>query len=111
MQIAQYCILAGGSGLTIGNDVMLGAGTKITTSTHNHSILTKPMREQGLSFKPIVIEDDVWFGFNCVVLQGSKIGKGVIVGANSVVTRGEIGQNSIIGGIPARVIKSRTQQI
>lgn len=111
VQISQQCIFAGGSGLTIGNDVMFGAGTKIATSTHNHKDLNIPMRLQGISFKPVVIEDDVWFGFNCVVLQGTKISKGMIVGANSVVTGGEFEPYSFIAGVPARVIKSRIQQI
>jgi len=106
VQIAKNCLFSGGSGLKIGNNVLIGAGTKIVTSTHNHDNLGISIIEQGLSFKPIVIKDDVWFGFNVVVLSGVSIGNGVIVGANAVVNK-DIPDLSIIAGVPAKIIKTR----
>lgn len=54
--------------------------------------------------KPVLIGNNVWFGNNCKVLKGTKIGDNSIVAAGSVVS-GEFGANVIIGGVPARVIK------
>jgi acetyltransferase-like isoleucine patch superfamily enzyme len=107
VQIAQQCLFIGKSGLEIGNDVMIGMGTKIITSTHNHDSLEIPMYKQGLSFSPITIENDVWFGFNCVVLGGTKIGKGSIIAANAVVIPNEYERFSIIAGVPGKVVKKR----
>ncbi|MBI5849141.1 MAG: hypothetical protein HZB31_14550 [Nitrospirae bacterium] len=56
---------------------------------------------------PIVIEEDVWVGANCVILAGAKVGKGSIVAAGAVVTNGEIPPYSIVGGVPAKIIGFR----
>jgi acetyltransferase-like isoleucine patch superfamily enzyme len=55
--------------------------------------------------QPIVIEDDVWIGFNSIVLKGVRIGKGAIIGAGSVVTK-DVPEFSIVVGNPAKVVKS-----
>ena len=101
------CILVGKGGLRIGNHAMLGAGTKIVTTSHVMARTDIPMRQQGMTSTPIVIEDDVWFGFDVIVLPGAIIRKGCVIGAGSVVT-GEIPEYSIAAGAPARVIGSRT---
>ena len=100
------CILAGAGGLSIGSDVMIGAGTKIVTTSHGTTRTDVVMRLQGMTRTPIVIEDDVWFGFDVKVLPGAIIRRGCVIGAGSVVT-GEVPEFSIAAGIPARVIGSR----
>jgi galactoside O-acetyltransferase len=62
---------------------------------------------QGLTFKPVGINDDVWFGFNCVVLGGTIIGKGSIIAANAVIVEGVVENYSVMGGVPAKLIKKR----
>jgi acetyltransferase-like isoleucine patch superfamily enzyme len=54
---------------------------------------------------PVVIEDDVWLGFNSTVLKGVKIGKGSIVAACSVVTK-DVPPNVIVAGNPAKLVRS-----
>jgi acetyltransferase-like isoleucine patch superfamily enzyme len=100
------CILVGKGGLSIGSNAMIGAGTKIVTTTHVTDRTDLPMRLQGMSSTPIVIEDDVWFGFDVKVLPGAVIRRGSVIGAGSVVTD-EIPEYSIAAGAPARVIRSR----
>ena len=100
------CVIVGAGGLTIGSDVMIGGGTKIVTTGHGTARTDTPMRLQGLTRTPIVIEDDVWFGFDVKVLPGAVIRKGSVIGAGSVVT-GDIPEWSIAAGSPARVIGSR----
>jgi acetyltransferase-like isoleucine patch superfamily enzyme len=56
--------------------------------------------------KSVVVEDDCWLGINVVVMSGIVIGKGVVVGANSVVTK-DIAPYSVVAGAPAKVIKKR----
>ena len=107
-QIAPQCIFAGAGGLKLGENVMVGAGTKIITSSHNHQRLDIPMIQQGLSYEGISIEDDVWFGFCCVVLGGTKINRGTIIAANSVVLSGDYPPYVVLGGVPAKIIKYRT---
>lgn len=105
--INQFCYIAGLGGLSIGNDVMIGAGSKIATSKHNYENTNKPMSQQGISTSPINIASDVWFGFNVVVLGGSKIAQGSILAANAVINQPFEEPYSIIGGVPGKMIGKR----
>jgi acetyltransferase-like isoleucine patch superfamily enzyme len=54
---------------------------------------------------PVIIEDNVWIGINCIILKGVKIGKNSAIAAGSVVTR-SIPANCLAAGNPARVVKT-----
>lgn len=56
--------------------------------------------------KPVVIEDDCWLGINVVVMAGVTIGKGAVIGANSVVTK-DVEPYTVVAGAPAKVVKKR----
>lgn len=105
--INQFCYVVGKGSLKIGCNVMIGAGTKIATSSHNYEDTATPMSEQGISTAPISIGNDVWFGFNSVVLGGSTVGDSCIVAANAVVNSVSFDAYSIIGGVPAKLIRKR----
>lgn len=59
-----------------------------------------------LHSKPVVVEDDCWIGVNAVVMPGVVVGKGAVIGANSVVTR-NVAPYTVVAGAPAKVIKKR----
>jgi len=105
--IGEYCYLVGKSGLIIEENVLIGAGSKIVTSNHNFKRTATPIRNQGLSFKPIHIEKNVWIGFDVKILAGSKISNGNIIGTNSVINKIFETPNTIIAGTPAKIIKAR----
>ena len=98
--------LVGAGGLAIGSDVMIGAGTKIVTTAHGRSRTDVPMRLQELEMQPIVIEEDVWFGFDVKVLPGAVIRRGAVLGAGTVVG-GEVPAFAIVAGVPGKVIGTR----
>ena len=95
--------------VTIGNNVMMGPEVTIISISHNFSDLTRPMNVQGSTRKWVIIEDDVWIGTRAIILPGTRIGKGSIIGAGSVVTK-DVPQYSIVGGNPARILKTRLPQ-
>jgi acetyltransferase-like isoleucine patch superfamily enzyme len=103
------CVLYTGHGITIGNQVLIAANCTLAPTNHAFDRLDQPIRAQG--FQPsrggIVIEDDVWIGANCVLLDGTHIGTGCVVAAGSVV-RGALPAFTLCGGQPARVLKVRT---
>lgn len=99
-------IIYGHGGVIIGNNVMMAAQSYVVAASHVYSDTEKPMFEQGLIAKGIVIEDDVWLGAGVKVLDGVRIGKGSIIGAGAVVTK-DIEPHSIAVGVPARTIKKR----
>jgi acetyltransferase-like isoleucine patch superfamily enzyme len=93
-------------GITIGSDVISGQSVRFHAENHNYSDPNRLIRLQGVNRKGIEVGDDVWIGAGSVFLDGSKVGSGSIVAANTVVTK-EFPKDSIIGGIPARVIGLR----
>lgn len=89
----------------IGNHVNLAQGITITALNHNFEDASKRIDEQGISTKPVVIGDDVWIGANAVILPGVTIGSHCVVAAGAVVTK-DVPDNCVVGGVPAKVIKS-----
>ena len=105
--ISNNSFLNGGAkGIFIGNNVMISVNCVLVAFDHGISDLEIPMIEQPWEYAEIVIDDDVWIGANCTITKGVHIGKGSIVGANSVVTK-DVASYSIVAGVPAKVIGSR----
>ncbi len=90
----------------IGKNVMMGPKCAFIASNHNYDRVDIPMNKQGGFEKKIIIGDDVWIGFGTIILAGVNVGKGAIISAGSVVTK-DVPSFSIVGGVPARIIKSR----
>jgi len=88
--------------IRIGDNVMIGPGTLITTVGHP---LSPKGRRQHMAFaKPVVIGNDVWIGGNVTILPGITIGNNVVVAAGAVVTK-DVPDNCVVGGVPAKKIK------
>ena len=90
--------------VTIGNKVNLAQNVVISGLNHNFEDIEKAIAEQGVSTSNTVISSNVWIGANSVVLPGVHVGKHVVVGAGSVVSR-DIPDYCVAVGNPARVIK------
>lgn len=91
----------------IGNYVMMGEDCTIITRNHRFDRIDIPMMYQGFEEEqPVIIGDDVWIGDRVTILPGVKIGNGSIIAAGAVVTH-DVPEYSIVGGVPARIIKSR----
>ena len=76
--------------------------TIISAKEANHDI--DPAKRQSMSYAPIHIGKNVWIGANATVLAGVTIGDGAVVAAEAVVTK-DVEPNTIVGGVPAKVIK------
>ncbi|MBQ9094383.1 MAG: CatB-related O-acetyltransferase [Prevotella sp.] len=98
--------------LTIGRKVIFGPRPTIITGDHRTDIIGKYIIDVTVQEKlpendqPVVIEDDVWCGANVTILKGVTIGRGSVVAAGAVVTK-SFPPYSIIGGVPARLLKRR----
>lgn len=86
----------------IGDYVMIGPNTMICTVGHPLSPMGR-RKHLGQAW-PITIGDDVWIGGGCTILPGVTIGNNVIIAAGAVVTK-DVPDNSLVGGVPAKVIK------
>lgn len=108
------CYTGKEEGLFIGHFCSIATGTKfLLGGEHPYQHLSSyPFQDkfmshpEALSKGPIILEDDVWIGENCLILSGVTIRRGTIVAAGSVVTKSSEAY-SIIGGVPAKIIKYR----
>jgi len=104
--IGPHCYIGCAGGITIGSDVLLAPGVRIFAETHRHALSSTPIKEQGLDFMPVVIEDNCWIASGVTITGGVTVGTGSIVGAGAVVTK-DVAPRSIVGGNPARLIRMR----
>jgi acetyltransferase-like isoleucine patch superfamily enzyme len=106
--------------ISIGSFCSIASGVKIQEYYHkynrissyyiNRNIFNKNIKEDIYSKGEVIIEDDVWIGSNVVILSGVTVGRGSIIGAGSIVTK-DIPKYSIVGGNPAKIIKSRFESL
>lgn len=117
MSIGDYTSIPKGSvfycteaSLTIGKKVKFGPHPTIITGDHRIDVVGKYIMDSNEKLPendaPVVIEDDVWIGANVTILKGVTIGRGSVVAAGAVVTK-SCPPYSIIGGVPAKVLKMR----
>jgi acetyltransferase-like isoleucine patch superfamily enzyme len=102
--INSGCVLYTGNGITIGNDVAIAANCTFAPVNHAFKDKNKRINQQGFlqSKGGIIVEDDVWIGANCIILDGSILRQGCVIGAGSLV-RAEVPAFSINVGNPLRL--------
>jgi acetyltransferase-like isoleucine patch superfamily enzyme len=127
INIGEWCYLGENSriwsaeNINIGNRVLISHNVNIhdtdghpinSEARHQHfkEILTErhPSKDLGIAADSIIIEDDVWIGFNSTILKGVNIGKGAIIGASSVVTK-DVPPCTMVAGNPAKFIRHINQ--
>jgi len=104
--IAQNCFIQVRGKVSIGNDVIFGPGVSIFSENHRFENPDIPVSLQGETRKGVSIEDGVWVGSRAIILDGVQIGRNSIIAAGSVVNK-DVPPYAIVGGIPARIIKTR----
>jgi acetyltransferase-like isoleucine patch superfamily enzyme len=102
--VGEGCVLRGQGGITIGDDVFLAPLVQVLAVDHSFSDPDLPISMQPISARGISIDDDVWIGGGAIILDGVRIGRHSVVAAGAVVTR-DVPAWSVVGGVPARVLK------
>lgn len=105
--VASFVHIWGAGGVTVGNHVMIGSHTAISSVTHDYTA-SVPMSTHTIP-KPIVIGNDVWIGTHSVIMAGVTIHDGAVIGAGAVITK-DVPPGAIITGVPGRVYKYRPDQ-
>lgn len=92
--------------ISIGKQVMIGPNVTIIAENHNFQSKTVSIKEQGVMQKGITIDDNVWIGANVTILDGVHIQSGVVIGANTLVTK-NVSKDTIIFNHVSRIEKTR----
>jgi acetyltransferase-like isoleucine patch superfamily enzyme len=104
--IGCNAVIGAGGGISIGSHVLIGPRLHVVSEEHRFHAPAHLIREQGVAYAPVVVQDDVWIGINVTLLAGVTVGRGAVVGAGAVVTR-DVPSMAIVAGVPARVIATR----
>jgi acetyltransferase-like isoleucine patch superfamily enzyme len=103
--VGQFTEFGASGGIEIGNDVIMGSYVSFHSENHNFDDPSRLIREQGVTSKSIKIGNNIWVGAKVTFLDGCQVGDNSVVAAGAVVN-GIYPPNSVIGGIPAKIIKT-----
>ncbi len=107
VRIGDYCNIDFSGGLEIGSNVVISDNS--TIYTHNHEIKKEQLHKKIISFKKLVIEDEVWICSNSFISPSvSRIEFGAVIAAGSVLTK-DVGELIVIGGNPATKIIAKRE--
>lgn len=102
--IGMRCGIVAHESIELGDDVWFGMDIYVTDANHGYQDPLTPIGKQLGDHDPVRIGSGTWIGHGSVVLPGTTIGRNVVVAAGSVV-RGDVPDHSVIGGVPAKVIR------
>ncbi len=99
--INHACTCLDMGGITIDDDVFIGP--KVNLITENHPL--DPANRKALICKPIVVKRNAWIGAAATIMPGVTIGENAVVAAGAVVSK-DVPANTVVGGVPAKIIKT-----
>ena len=111
-QINDYCHIAATEMIKFGDNVLIASKVYITDHDHGDTSfdsLKMKAIDRPIISKPVVVEDNVWIGEGVMILKGVTIGKNSVVAAGAVVTK-NIPPFSIVGGVPAKIIRTYSNE-
>lgn len=95
--------------VNIGSKVIMAQHVVLSGLNHSYENVQLPIRDQRVTMRPIVIEDECWIGANVTITAGVTVGRHSVVAGGSVVTR-DVAAYTVVGGNPARVLKHYDQE-
>lgn len=105
--LGEYCVVGCNQDIEVGDNVMIAQSVSIRDTDHVSDRIDIPMNQQGITTAAIKIGDDVWIGHGATILKGVTVGSGSVIAAGAVVTR-DVAPYTIVGGVPARLLSTRT---
>jgi serine acetyltransferase len=103
--IGRYSHVIGHWSIELGDDIQTGPYVYITDQNHGYEDLELPVGIQPTQERPVRIGSGSWLGANAVILPGTVLGRNCVVAAGAVV-RGEFPDHCVVGGVPARALRS-----
>jgi acetyltransferase-like isoleucine patch superfamily enzyme len=104
--LGQDCTISAYKRVRIGEQCVIADRAMFIDFDHGVVEVERPIRQQGIYKREVVVGSNCWIGYGACVLRGVRIGDNAIVGSNSVVTR-DVPANAVVGGVPAKLIRMR----
>ena len=106
--IGPNAVIGPSGGVKIGSHVMIGPNLTISSENHRFDDTGLRIAEQGVARSSVLISDNCWIASNVTILAGVTLDEGCVVAAGAVVTK-DVAPNSVVGGVPARLLRMRGQ--
>jgi acetyltransferase-like isoleucine patch superfamily enzyme len=106
--MGQECTISAYQRVRIGEQCVIADRAMFIDFDHGVVEVERPIRQQGIYKRDVVVGSNVWIGYGACILRGVSVGDNAIVGTNSVVTR-DVPANAVVGGVPARVLRMREE--
>lgn len=111
-KIGEYNHITAANRIIIGDCLLTGKWVTITDNSHGETDMESlhkcPSKRCLTSKGPVIIGNNVWIGDKATILPGVTIGDGAVIAANSVVTK-DVPAYTVVGGIPAKILKSSSK--
>jgi acetyltransferase-like isoleucine patch superfamily enzyme len=104
--MGQECTISAYQHVRIGQQCVIADRAMFIDFDHGVVEVERPIRQQGIYKRDVIVGSNVWIGYGACVLRGVSVGDNAIVGTNSVVTK-DVPANAVVAGIPARIIRMR----
>jgi len=104
--MGQECTISAFRRVSIGRECILADRVMLIDFDHGVTEVERPIRLQGIYKRDVQIGHNVWIGYGACVLRGVSVGENAVIGTSAVLTR-SFGANSVLAGVPARVIRMR----
>jgi acetyltransferase-like isoleucine patch superfamily enzyme len=106
--LGQECTISAFQDISIGRECVIADRVMLIDFDHGVVDVERPIREQGIYKRDVRVGHNVWIGYGACILRGVTVGNNAIIGTNSVVTS-DVPDNAVVGGVPARVIRTRKE--
>ena len=104
--MGQECTISAYQHVRIGQQCVIADRAMFIDFDHGVVEVERPIRQQGIYKRDVIVGSNVWVGYGACVLRGVSVGDNSIIGTNSVVTK-DVPANAVVAGIPARIIRMR----
>ena len=104
--MGQECTISAFQHISIGRECVIADRVMMIDFDHSVAEVERPIRLQGIYKRDVRVGHNVWIGYGACLLRGCTVGDNAVIGSNAVVT-GEVDANAVVGGVPARLIRTR----
>jgi acetyltransferase-like isoleucine patch superfamily enzyme len=106
--LGQECTISAYQNVSIGRECVIADRVMLIDFDHGMVEVDRPIREQGIYKRDVIVGNNVWIGYGACILRGVTVGDNAVIGTYAVVTK-DVPANAIVGGVPARIIRMREE--